>query len=219
MADAAIFDIDGTLVDTNYHHVLAWHRAFQANGITVPLWKVHRAVGMGGDMLVAHVAGDEVEDSCGDDVRAAWESSFDDLIGEVKPFDGAAELLSAVADRGFKVGLASSGKSKHVEQFLQLVGDTRAVDAVITSDDVDRSKPEPDVVQTAVDRVGGRSGVLVGDSIWDCDAGRRAGTPTIALKTGGFAEAELRDAGAVDVFDSLVALTAGLEATGLSAPD
>jgi HAD superfamily hydrolase (TIGR01549 family) len=214
--DTAVFDVDGTLVDTNYHHVLAWHRAFGAVGVRVPLWTVHRAIGMGGDRLVAHVAGDDVERRHGDDVRAHWESAFDDLLGEVVAFDGASELLGEVAARGFKVVLASSGKARHVRAFLELVGDTSQVDAVVTSDDVDESKPDPDLVREAIRRVGGDVGILVGDSIWDCRAGRRAGIETIAVKTGGFAESELREAGAIDVVASLVDLRDKLDATPLA---
>jgi HAD superfamily hydrolase (TIGR01549 family) len=218
MADTAIFDVDGTLVDSNYHHVVAWHRAFRGAGVDVPLWTIHRAVGMGGDMLVAHVAGDDVESEHGDDIRASWESAFDEIINEVSAFEGASALLDAVRDRGFTVVLASSGKKKHIDRFLDAVGDTSAADGVLTADDVDRSKPEPDIVHRAMDEVSGRNGVLIGDSIWDCAAGRRAGTPTIALKTGGFSEAELRAAGAVAVFDSLVELRRRLDETLLAKP-
>src|SRR4051794_28573739 len=103
MADTAIFDVDGTLVDTNYHHAIAWHRALLAHGIVVPLWHLHRAIGMGGDRLIAHVAGDEAEAASGDDIRSAWERSFDELIDEVRPFEAAHDLLRDVKERGFKL--------------------------------------------------------------------------------------------------------------------
>jgi HAD superfamily hydrolase (TIGR01549 family) len=218
MADTAVFDIDGTLVDSNYHHIVAWSRAFRSVDVDVALWTVHRAIGMGGDMLVAHVAGERVESAHGDDIRSAWEQTFDQLIDQVAAFDGAAKLLHEVHDRGFKVALASSGKQKHVERFLDLVGDISAADAVLSSDDVDKSKPEPEIVERAVQSVGGKSGVLVGDSIWDCRAGRRANTPTIGLKTGGFSAAELREAGAIAVFDSLVDLYDSIDETVLARP-
>jgi HAD superfamily hydrolase (TIGR01549 family) len=205
-------------VDSNYHHAVAWHRAFRSVDVTVELWKVHRAIGMGGDLLVGHVAGDDVEKAHGDEIREAWESAFDELIDHVIAFDGAGALIAAVHDRGFRVALASSGKTKHVERFLDLVGDTSAADVVLTSDDVERSKPEPDLVHKAIERAGGTSGVLVGDSIWDCRAGRNAHTPTIAIKTGGFSEAELREAGAVAVYDSLIDLCDDLSATSLATP-
>jgi HAD superfamily hydrolase (TIGR01549 family) len=218
MADTAVFDIDGTLVDSNYHHVVAWHRAFRSVDITVPLWTVHRAIGMGGDMLVAYVAGDDVEKAHGDEIRDAWESAFDGLIEQVSAFEGATALIDAVHERGFRVALASSGKTKHVEQFLDLIGDTSAAAAILTSDDVEQSKPEPDLVQRAIERAGGTSGVLIGDSIWDCHAGRNAHTPTIAIKSGGFSEAALRDAGAVAVYDSLVDLHDDLASSPLASP-
>jgi HAD superfamily hydrolase (TIGR01549 family) len=215
MADTAVFDIDGTLVDSNYHHVVAWQRAFRSVGVDVPLWKVHRAIGMGGDMLVGRVAGDDVERKHGDDIRDAWEDAFDDMIDDVVAFEDAAAVIKAVHDRGFRVALASSGKKKHVDQFLDLVGDTSAADAILTSEDVERSKPEPDIVRRAIERAGGVSGVLIGDSIWDCQAGRNAQTPTIGLKTGGFSEAELREAGAVRVSESLEALHEDLASSPL----
>jgi HAD superfamily hydrolase (TIGR01549 family) len=218
MADTAIFDIDGTLVDSNYHHVVAWHRAFRSVDVIVPLWMVHRAIGMGGDMLVAHVAGDAVEKSHGDEIRERWESAFDEIIDQVSAFEGARALIEAVRSRGFAVALASSGKKKHIERFLEMVGDTSAAHAVLTADDVKRSKPDPDIVHRAMDKAGGKSGVLIGDSIWDCHAGRRAHTPTIGLKTGGFSEAELREAGAVAVYDSLVELCDDLDSTPLASP-
>ena len=209
--DTVVFDIDGTLVDTNYHHVIAWHRAFRRIGVVVPLWQVHRAIGMGGDMLVGHVAGDAVERCCGDDVRDAWKDEFDKLIDEVQPFPGAQDVIEQVRRRGFRVVLASSGQRDHVESLLDIADVRQVGEAYVTSNDVDRSKPHPDLIQTAVDRVGGNSAMLVGDSIWDCEAGRRAGAPTIAIKSGGFSAAELRDAGAAVVFDSLVDLQVHLD--------
>ena len=89
MADTAIFDVDGTLVDTNYQHALAWFRAFRRYGITLPMWRIHRGIGMGGDMFVPEVAGREVEQAHGDDLRKAWVEEFDQLIGEIQPFEGA----------------------------------------------------------------------------------------------------------------------------------
>ena len=121
MADTAIFDVDGTLVDTNYQHALAFYRAFRRFDITLPMWRLHRATGMGGDQIVAHVAGDEVERRHGSELREAWVEEFDKMIDEVRPFDGARDLMEAVKSRGFRVVLASSGKSKHVDHFLDLI--------------------------------------------------------------------------------------------------
>jgi HAD superfamily hydrolase (TIGR01549 family) len=186
MADTAIFDVDGTLVDTNYHHALAWFRALRRFDITRPVWRLHRGIGMGGDLFVSAVAGREVEDAHGDALRKAWAEEFDQLIGEIQPFEGAHELLAEVKERGFRLVLASSGKTEHVETFLDLIGGKSLADAWITSDDVEKSKPEPDIVSTALAKVQGASGIMVGDSIYDAQAAAKVNIPTLAVRTGGF---------------------------------
>ncbi len=218
MADTAIFDVDGTLVDTNYHHALAWARAFKRYDIVRPLWRIHRGIGMGGDMFVPHLAGEDVEERCGEELRDAWVEEFDKLLGEVQPFEGARELLAEIKGRGFRLVLASSGKTKHVEQFLDMIGGKDIADAWTTSDDAEKSKPEPDIVQTALARVEGAQGVMIGDSVWDCEAAGRIGIPTVAVRTGGFSVAELEEAGATRVFDSLRALHDYLDETPLAEP-
>ncbi|AEV83908.1 HAD family hydrolase [Actinoplanes sp. SE50] len=218
MADTAIFDVDGTLVDTNYQHALAWYRSFRRYEITLPIWRIHRAIGMGGDQLVKAVAGDDVERRHGDALREVWSEEFDRLIDEVRPFEGARELIEEVKSRGFRLVLASSGKKQHVEHFLDLVGGRPFADAWTTADDVENSKPEPDLVATALHRVDGVSGVMIGDSTWDCVAARKLEVPTIAVRTGGFSVQELHDAGAVRVFDSLVDLRESLDDTPLGSP-
>ncbi|WP_367138076.1 HAD family hydrolase [Saccharothrix sp. HUAS TT1] len=210
MTNTLVLDVDGTLVDTNYHHAVAWFRAFRRFDITVPTWRLHRAIGMGGDKLVAAVAGDHAEREHGDDLRAAWEAEFEPMLAEVRPLEGAHRLVSAALEQDFAVVLASSGKRKHVDHYLELID---AVDTPSTSsDDVEESKPAPDLVETAlrqVDRDGGRA-VVIGDSVWDCEAAQRAGLPVVCLRTGGFGEAELRDAGASAVYEELDQLRADL---------
>ena len=211
MHDTVVLDIDGTLVDTNYHHVIAWDRAFREYDVPVPLWHVHRAIGMGGDRLVAHVAGEDVEQEHGDEIRDRWEHEFDQLIGEIRAVDGARELLAAVKDRGLSLVLASSGKQKHVDAYLDLLDGRRLADAWTTSDDVDDSKPAPDLLQVAIDKVSGTSAVKVGDSVWDCRAAAEAGVPAVGVLTGGFSRDELLDAGAARVFASLAKLESALD--------
>ena len=218
MADTAIFDVDGTLVDTNYQHALAWYRAFRRYGITRPLWRIHRGIGMGGDIFVPEIAGEDVEREHGDALRDAWVEEFDQLIGEIQPFDATRALLEEVKGRGFRLVLASSGKTKHVEAFLELFGGRDLADAWTTSDDAERSKPEPDIVETALAKVEGASGVMIGDSVYDVMAAGKLGIPTIAVRTGGFGTDELQDAGAAHVFDSLDELHAALDDTALAAP-
>ncbi|OMH23601.1 HAD family hydrolase [Tersicoccus phoenicis] len=218
MADTAIFDVDGTLVDTNYQHALAWYLAFRRFDITLPVWRLHRAIGMGGDQLVAHVAGDDVEQRHGDDVRSAWVEEFDDMIDSVAAFDGATELLAEVKKRGFRLVLASSGKQKHVDRFLDLIGGKDIADAWTTSEDAEASKPAPDLVQVALDKVEGRDAVMVGDSTWDAVAAGKADIPTIAVRTGGFSVEELTRAGATTVVESLIELRDGLDDGPLGRP-
>jgi HAD superfamily hydrolase (TIGR01549 family) len=213
---AAILDVDGTLVDTNYHHALAWYRAFRRNGIILPVWRLHRHVGMGGDQLVAAVAGDEAEEGKGDDIRAAEKELYSELIGEVEPFEGARELLSELKERGHVVVLASSAKEDELDHYLDLLDARELADDWTTSADVEATKPHPDLVLAAQEKAGGGEAVMIGDTPWDCEAARRAGVATIAVLTGGFAEEELRGAGAVAVVESIADLRARLDETPLA---
>ena len=219
MPDTAVFDVDGTLVDSNYQHALAWYRAFRRYEITLPLWQLHRGIGMGGDNYVAHVAGDAVERQYGPRLREAWTEEFDQLIGEVRPFAAARPLLAEIKKRGFKLVLASSGKAEHVQTFLDLIGGRDLADAWTTSDDVESSKPAPDLVSAALGKVDGTSGCMVGDSVWDVVSAGKLDVPTVGVLTGGFSREELRDAGAVRVFDSLGAMLDELDTTPFRRPE
>lgn len=216
MADTAIFDVDGTLVDTNYQHALAWFRALRRFDITRPTWRIHRGIGMGGDLFVSAVCGREVEEAHGDALREAWAEEFDKLIGEIRPFQGAHELLAEVKERGFRLVLASSGKTEHVDAFLDLIDGKSLADAWTTSDDVEKSKPEPDIVSAALAKVEGVSGIMVGDSIYDAQAAAKLNIPTLGVRTGGFSVGELQEAGVLQVFDSLVAFRYALDGTPLA---
>ena len=212
---AAILDIDGTLVDTNYHHAVAWYRAFKAYDVVVPVWRIHRHVGMGGDQLVAALTDDSVEDRLGDDIREAEKKLYAELIDEVAPLDGAAQLVADLKERGHRVVLASSAKEDEVDHYLDLLDVREVVDGWTTSADVEATKPEPDLVAAAVEKAGGGGAVMVGDSIWDCEAATRAGLQTIGVLTGGFARSELEERGAAAVFESVEELRANLEDTPL----
>jgi HAD superfamily hydrolase (TIGR01549 family) len=215
MATAAILDVDGTLVDSNYHHAIAWYRAFREHDVTPPVWRIHRHIGMGGDQLVAAVAGQEVEERLGDAIRESEGSRYGELIDEVRAFEGASELLVALRERDHPIVLASSAKKEEAEHYIELLDAAELLEAYTTSADVERTKPEPDLVGAAMRKAGELSGVMVGDSTWDIEAASRADLKTIAVLTGGFSEAELRDAGAVDVFESLVQLRERLDSTPL----
>jgi HAD superfamily hydrolase (TIGR01549 family) len=215
VATVAILDVDGTLVDSNYQHAIAWSRAFREHDFAPPIWRIHRHIGMGGDQLVAAVAGQEAEDRLGDAIRASEKERYGELIGEVAPFEGARALIVALRDRGHPVVLASSAKQEETEHYIELLDAAELIEASTSSADVDATKPEPDLVMTAMRKAGELSAVMVGDSTWDIEAAARAELKTIAVLTGGFSDAELRDAGAVDVFESLVDLTATLDSTPL----
>jgi len=212
----AVLDVDGTLVETNYHHAIAWYRAFREHGLTLPVWRIHRHIGMGGDQLVAAVAGKRVEDRQGDSIRAAETALYADLIGEVEPFADARRLLELLGGRGHRLVLASSGKPDEVDHYLDLLDARDVVEAWTTSGDVEQTKPDPDLVVTAVEKVGGGEAVMVGDSTFDCEAAARAEVPTVAILTGGFSEQELRQAGATAVFESLSELCERLDETPLA---
>ena len=212
---AAILDIDGTLVDSNYQHAIAWYRALRLHDVIVPIWRIHRHIGMGGDQLVAAVCGDDVEERLGDDVRDAETAFYEELIGEVAPLAGARDLIEDLKRDGRRVVLASSAKPEEVDHYLDLLGARDLADGWTTSGDVEATKPHPDLVEAALESIGGGPAVMVGDSTWDCEAARRAGVPSIAVLTGGFSEQELSDAGAVAVFSSIVDLRRGLSSTPL----
>jgi HAD superfamily hydrolase (TIGR01549 family) len=212
----AIVDVDGTLVDTNYHHAIAWYRAFRQHGIVLPVWRIHRHIGMGGDKVVAALAGDEVEEKHGDDIRAAEKPLYLALIEEVEAFEGARELLGELKRRGHVVVLASSAKQNELDHYLDLLDARDLADAWTSSADVEATKPSPDLVHAALDKAGTTEAVMVGDTSWDCEAARQAGVGTIAVLTGGFAEQELRDAGAMAVFESADELRERLDETPLS---
>jgi HAD superfamily hydrolase (TIGR01549 family) len=217
VTDLVVFDVDGTLVDTNYHHALAWYRAFRRYDRTPPIWRLHRAIGMGGDHLVEAVAGADVERDLGDKLRSAWEEEYAPLLPEVQPFEGARRLLESVAEAGLPVVLASSGKAEHVDRYLELLDARELAEAWTTADDVERTKPEPDLIAVAIEKVGGGDALMVGDSVWDCEAAQRLGVPSYAVRTGGFSVDELREAGARAVYDDLVELRDGLRKV-LTAP-
>lgn len=199
-----ILDIDGTLVDTNYQHALAWHRALRAHGHTVQVWEIHRHIGMGGDQIVAALVGDEAEEDQGVAIRAAEGDAYGELIGEVEPMDGARALIEELKGDGARAILASSAKEDEVEHYLDLLDARDLVDGWTTSADVERTKPHPDLVHAALDKAGGEGpAVMIGDSTWDVKAARAAGIPTLAVLTGGFSEEELREAGAAAVVESI----------------
>ncbi len=214
--EAALLDVDGTLIDSSYHHALAWYRAFRRHDIVLPLWRIHRAVGMGGDQLVPALVGRELDKEQGDDIRAARDEIYTGgLMDEVAPLEGAHELIAELKDRGLRVVLASSSPKDELERYLHLLNASELADAWTTKDDVEATKPEPDLILAALEKAKTASAVMVGDTPWDVEAASKVGVETLCVITGGWSKQELREAGAIAVFESVDELRQRLDETPL----
>jgi phosphoglycolate phosphatase-like HAD superfamily hydrolase len=203
---AALLDVDGTLIDSNYQHALAWYRAFRLHGLTIPVWRCHRAIGMGGDQLVSYLAGEGFERELGDSVRSEEHALYAQMIAETQPFEGARGLIEDLKGLGCAVVIATSAKSEDTQHYLDLLDARALVDGWTDSGSVDATKPAPDLVEAAVEIAGGGKAVLIGDSTWDCKSAKAAKVQTICVRTGGFGVDELLDAGAIAVYESIVEL-------------
>jgi HAD superfamily hydrolase (TIGR01549 family) len=202
-----ILDVDGTLVDTNYQHAIAWHRAFREHAYRVAIWEIHRHIGMGGDQFVEALLGEEAESADGDELRDGHSEAHAKLTGEVEAMAGASELIAELDDAGATVVLASSAEEDELQRYVELLGAAERIAGATSSADAERTKPHPELVETALGKYGsGGPALMIGDSTWDVKAAGAAAVPTLALLTGGFAEAELREAGAVEVVQSIAAL-------------
>lgn len=196
----AVLDLDGTLVDSVYVHVLAWHAAFQDVGLEVPAPRLHRLIGMGGDRLITAAAGEAVERSLGDDLRARHPQHLDRLFRAITPTPGALDLLETLRSAGLEILLASSSDGELTERLLGIVpGAARLFDRIATGDDADSSKPDGGLVTVALGATDPASAVMIGDAVWDVRAAHDAGTRSLSLLTGGITETELLDAGTDDV--------------------
>lgn len=214
---AVLLDIDGTLVDSNFLHVHAWVRAFAEAGHPVDAWRVHRRIGMGSGRLIGELLGGDA-DRLGDDAKERHTARYAELADLLRPFDGARDLVRALADRGVRVVLSTSAAPEELEK-LRAVLDVDDLVQITGAEDVDEAKPEPDLVHAALDLAGvpAERAVFVGDSVWDVEAAVRAGVPCVGVLSGGTSEAELRDAGAADVVEDVAALLRDLDATPVGA--
>ena len=216
MPRAAILDIDGTLVDTNYQHALAWYYAFRQSEIILPVWKIHRSIGMGGDELVPHLIGEERAEEVGDEIRSAEKVLYLNMIEQTEPFAEARDFVVDLEDSGHTIVLASSAKANELDYYLDVLDVRDTVDAWTSSADVEKTKPNPDLVNAALEKAGtDDEAVMVGDTPWDVKAAKNAGIDTICVMTGGFGAEELRDAGALAVYDSIAELRKKLAETPL----
>ena len=203
-AAGVLLDVDGTLLDTNYLHTLAWWRAFQRHGRTFPMHRIHELIGMGGDKLVPELAGEEIEGA-----SDTWSEEFHRLLDDVTILPGARELVEALHDAGFVVVLASSAPGDDVGRFREVLDVDRWLAGATSSDDADGSKPDADIFEVAMDRYGldpART-VAVGDSVWDARAAASAGIAFVGLETGGTEAARLLDEGAATVHADAAAMT------------
>jgi len=210
--DTAVLDIDGTLLDSVYAHVWSWREAFRVVGIAVPAYQIHRAIGMGGDRLVEAVTAPAVERSVGDEIRALQSELYADMSTHLTPTPGAGDLLEALKSRGLHVVLASSGSRDDTEKALDVLETRSCVDATVSGDDADATKPDSEPVRRAVDVIGGSRAVVVGDAVWDVESARRSGYPAWGVLTGGVARSDLLDAGAAAVFEDPAGVADGLDA-------
>jgi HAD superfamily hydrolase (TIGR01509 family) len=198
-----LFDLDGTLVDTNYLHALSWSRALRAAGEWAPMNAIHRLVGMGGDQLVPELLGHDCPDA-----SARRPGYYKELAGDIVAFPGAVELLHKVHDAGVAVVLATSAPSDQLEALLELLQPGDAIDGSTNADEVERSKPHPDIFLTAMETSGADAArtLAVGDSVWDVEAARAAGIGCVCVETGGFSHHELSEAGALQVYRDVMEL-------------
>ena len=209
--DTVVLDIDGTLIDSVYAHVWSWREAFRLMGVEVASWKIHRAIGMGGDRLVRAVTNGAVETSIGDEVRDQQSNLYRHLSAHLTPTPGATELLATLKSRGLLVVLASSGSRDDTANAVDLLDARRCIDATISGEDTDATKPDIEPVRRAVDCVDGTHALVVGDAVWDMESAGRSDYPAIGLLTGGVARCELLEAGAASVHEDPATLTAVLD--------
>ena len=212
-----VLDIDGALVDSVHLHVLAWQRAFAETGLTVPSHRIHGAIGMGGDRLVIHAAGEAAEDAVGDRVRGRHRELFLDHLHDVRPTAGSEALLDGLRSRGVQLLVASSADREMTRALLgrlDLPGSAEAgswLDEAVTGDQTDDSKPDPESLERVLGRTSARPLFMLGDAPWDALAAREAGVDCWGVLTGGFAETSLRAAGAAKVFEDPQALADRLD--------
>ncbi|ANP73577.1 HAD family hydrolase [Cryobacterium arcticum] len=217
-AKAVLFDIDGTLVDSNYLHIDAWQRAFQTLDTDVEAWRIHRSIGQDAGQLLTSLVGERPDDwvSRAKELHA---ENYKQLAPRLRVFPQARELLAALAERGITVVLATSAPEEELKILLDLLDSDDAIHATTNSDDVDVAKPDPDIVRVALERAGVEpaEALFIGDSVWDMQAAARARVRSLGVLSGGIADELLVDAGAWTTFEGPAALLDQLDALGLSA--
>jgi HAD superfamily hydrolase (TIGR01509 family) len=217
-AAAVLFDADGTLVDSNYHHVHAWYRAFSDIGFPVEAWRIHRSIGMDGATLVGTLA-EGADDGARAQAKDLHSRYYKETMPLLRPLPGARALLEAVEKLGVQAVLATSAPEDELAVLRDVLDSDHLVSATTSSADVDTAKPRPDIIKVALDhaRVDPAHAVFVGDAVWDVEACKRADVVTIALLSGGVSKCELEEAGAHQVFEDALDLCQHLDDTPIAA--
>ncbi|MER6472245.1 HAD family hydrolase [Streptomyces collinus] len=202
MDRAAVFDVDGTLVDTNHLHAVTWWEAFRQAGHRVPMHAVHRAVGLGSTDLIAHLLGDDRDEEQDATLSAAHKALYGQYFDRLPPLPGAGELLRRLHGDGWRVVLATSASGAELGALRRAIDADEAIDGTASADDVERGKPAPEPVEHALELAGvpASRAVFVGDTVWDMRAGGKAGVYCVGLLCGGIPRADLEEAGARSVY-------------------
>ncbi|CAA9550073.1 MAG: hypothetical protein AVDCRST_MAG19-738 [uncultured Thermomicrobiales bacterium] len=214
MVDALLIDIDGTLIDSNPLHTLAWLRAFRRLGREVEANRVLHLIGMGGDQLAPTILGEEAGEDA-DRAKEIWieEYSRRGLVDHAEPLPGAADLLLTLKERGVRVSLASSGEQQDIDRYVELLGGREMFDELVSSSDVAQTKPAPDIFAVALERLGGpTSAAVIGDTVFDIEAAGKLGLPCVAVLSGGIERQLLEEAGAAAVYADAADVLAHLDA-------
>lgn len=199
---AVLFDVDGTLVDSNFHHVVAWHRAFLDVGKEVPCWRILGLIGRSGGELIQILLGDEMADAVGAEAKGLHTQYFVESGSTLRRLPGARELLETIADKGWRAVLATSAGEEELAVLRDVLDAEDLICAVTSAADADRAKPHPDIVATALECIDAQpsQAIFLGDTVWDVQAGRRAGVATAAVLSGGIAREALEHAGAAAIY-------------------
>jgi HAD superfamily hydrolase (TIGR01509 family) len=209
---AVFFDLDGTLLDTNYMHTWAWWRALDEAGVSASMAQLHRLIGRDGDDLVTELTGSPDET-----LSEAHARYFAELGDQIRPLPGARDLVKAVSQRGPQVVIVTSAGKTELGLLLDALGCGDEIDAVVHGEDVESAKPAPDLYRHALEITGTESGrsVVLGDTVWDIQAAMAAELPCVAVETGGIARCELEAAGAAAVYGSCAEIVKNYDSTPL----
>jgi HAD superfamily hydrolase (TIGR01509 family) len=219
MEAAFLFDLDGTLIDSVYQHVLAWKEALDAEGIELSVWRIHRKIGMSGGLftnMLLRETGIEADPALLERLRARHAEAFRARAHQVRPLPGAVELLAHLGEAGIPWAVATSGRMETARPSLDALGIDPARTAVVTRDQVRYAKPDPDLFLAAAERLGVpiEASLVVGDSVWDLLAARRARALGIGLLSGGYGREELERAGAFRVYEDPAEMLRHLDEVG-----